>query len=192
MEYYSVHAYVAWSQKFRLTPDSKILGQEWSRSLKKWLWPPISYTRGGTGSGVDSGRILRFSFGPRVKILWKPELQSLFNFVRSMDLCGHFLTKTWVNYGWIDDCSQSLNRSRILKLKKFPEPDSKILEQERSRSLKKWLRPLLPYSTSTSAAHKDNLTTVVVIEALLFWNWLRDYPLTLTYFKTYSTAYCFW
>jgi len=23
--------------------------------------------------------------------------------------------KTWVNYGWIDDCSRSLNRSRILK-----------------------------------------------------------------------------
>jgi len=35
----------------------------------------------------------------------------------------------------------------FLKLKKLPDtdpdPDSKILEQERSRSLKKWLRPPL-------------------------------------------------
>ena len=49
--------------------------------------------------------------------------------------------KTWVNYGWIDDCSRSLNSSRILKFEKLAEPDSKILEQERSQSLKNWLRP---------------------------------------------------
>jgi len=30
--------------------------------------------------------------------------------------------KTWVNYGWIDG-SRSLNRGRIFKLKKFPDPD---------------------------------------------------------------------
>ena len=50
-----------------------------------------------------------------------------------------------VNYCWIEECSPSLNRSRILKFEKLPdqdpEPDSKLLEQERSRSLKKWLRP---------------------------------------------------
>jgi len=40
--------------------------------------------------------------------------------------------RTWVNYGWNDDCSRSLNWSRILKLK-----DSKILKQERNRCLKK-------------------------------------------------------
>jgi len=46
--------------------------------------------------------------------------------------------KTWVNCN--DDCSRSLNRSRILKLKELTDPDSKILEQERNWSLKKWLR----------------------------------------------------
>jgi len=45
--------------------------------------------------------------------------------------------KTLVNYGWIDDCSRSLNRSRILKSEKLLGPDLKILEQEGSRSLKK-------------------------------------------------------
>jgi len=49
--------------------------------------------------------------------------------------------KTWVNYGWIDDCGRSLNKSRILKFEKLPDPDpdpdSKMFEQERSRSLKK-------------------------------------------------------
>jgi len=49
--------------------------------------------------------------------------------------------KTCINYGWIDGCSRSLNRSRILKFEESPDPDSKILEQERSRSLKMWLRP---------------------------------------------------
>jgi len=51
------------------------------------------------------------------------------------------VVKSWVNYSWIDDCSQSLNKGRILKLKKFPDsdpdPDSKILEQERSWGLEK-------------------------------------------------------
>ena len=45
--------------------------------------------------------------------------------------------KTWVNYGCFDDRSQRLNKSRILKFEKLLESDSKILEQERSRSLKK-------------------------------------------------------
>jgi len=49
------------------------------------------------------------------------------------------LVKAWLNYGWMDDCSRSLNRSRILKFEKLPDPhtDSKIFEPERSRSLKK-------------------------------------------------------
>jgi len=38
--------------------------------------------------------------------------------------------KICVNYGWIDDCSRSLNRSRILKFEKLPDPDSKILEKD--------------------------------------------------------------
>jgi len=62
--------------------------------------------------------------------------------------------KTWVNYRWIDDCNRSLNRSRILKFEELPDPDSKILEQERSQSLKKWLRsPLL-----TIIAERENIT----------------------------------
>ena len=50
-------------------------------------------------SGVDSGRILRFSFrpgsGPGVKNLWKngPGSGVTFNFGRSRSLCGHFLSK---------------------------------------------------------------------------------------------------
>jgi len=32
-------------------------------------------------------------------------------------------TKTWVNYGCIDDCSRSLNKSRILKIEELPGPD---------------------------------------------------------------------
>jgi len=50
-----------------------------------------------------------------------------------------FSENTWVNYGWIDDCSQSLSESRILNFEEWldPDPDSKILEQERSQSLKK-------------------------------------------------------
>jgi len=37
------------------------------------------------------------------------------------------------------NCSRSLNRSHILKFEKFPDPDpnSKVLEQERSQSLEK-------------------------------------------------------
>jgi len=66
---------------------------------------------------------------PESKICDKrdPDPESLFNFGGSRSLCGHFLSKTWVNYDWIDECSLSLNRSRILKLKKLadtdPDPD---------------------------------------------------------------------
>ena len=34
-----------------------------------------------------------------------------------------FYVKTWVNYGWIDDCSRSLNRSRILIFEKLQDQD---------------------------------------------------------------------
>ena len=50
--------------------------------------------------------------------------------------------KPLVIFGCLD-CNWSLNRSRILTCQKFPDPDSKILEQERGRSLKKLLRPPL-------------------------------------------------
>ena len=70
-----------------------------------------------------------------------PDPESLFNFDSNRSMCGHFLSKTWVNYAWINDCNRSLNRSRILKFEKIPDSDldldSKILEEERSRSLKK-------------------------------------------------------
>jgi len=76
-------------------------------------------------AGVDSGRILRFPFGPdpdsESTICEKPDpdSESLFHFGSNRSLFGHFLGKTWVNYGWIDDCSRNLNRSQFLKLKKF-------------------------------------------------------------------------
>ena len=44
--------------------------------------------------------------------------------------------KTWANFGSINDCSQSLKRSRILRFEELPDADSQSLEQERSRSLK--------------------------------------------------------
>jgi len=94
-------------------------------------WPWIR------SAGVDSGRILRFSFEPGSGVT--------FQFGSSRRLCGHLLSKNMgINYDWIDDCSRSLHRRRILKFE-LPDPDSdlKILEQERSRSLKKWLRPPL-------------------------------------------------
>jgi len=44
-----------------------------------------------------------------------------------------------MNFGSIDGRG-SLNRNRIIKFEKFSDPDWKIVEQERSRSLKMWLR----------------------------------------------------
>jgi len=100
-------------------------------------------TRGGHGSGVDSGRILRFTFGPesRVKNCEKPDPDpvSLVIFGSSRSLRGlykcYFLSKT-SNFGWIDG-NRILNRSRIFKFVKFsgPDQDSKILEQERRRKM---------------------------------------------------------
>jgi len=46
-------------------------------------------------TGLDSGRIVRFSFGPGsgVKNLGKPDPESLIYFSSSRSLCGHFLRK---------------------------------------------------------------------------------------------------
>ena len=58
-----------------------------------------------------------------------------------------------VIFGCID-CSRSLNRRRILKFKKFQDTDTdlKVLEQEQSRSLKKWLPPPLVQTHHNSTA----------------------------------------
>jgi len=55
----------------------------------------VNSSRGGTGPGLDSGRILRFSFGPGVKNLGKTRsgLESLFNLGSSRSLRGHLLSK---------------------------------------------------------------------------------------------------
>jgi len=121
-------------------------------------WDRIRSTR------VDSGRIMCFSFGPgsrpESKIWEKPEPESLFNFGSGRSLCGHFLSKNLVNLR----LDRWLKRSRILKLKNLPDPDpdpdSKILEQERSRSLKKWLRPRLIRIISLCACGKSEISKV--------------------------------
>ena len=97
---------------------------------------------------VDSGRILRFSFrpgsGPGVKNLGKtghgPGVTFQF-------LCDHILSK---NMGklrldwWLYPESEQESDSQIWKIAgPGSRPDSKILELERSRSLKKWFRPPL-------------------------------------------------
>jgi len=76
----------------------------------------------------------------------KNRIRSHFSISAIAGVCVVFSSvKTWINFDLIDDVSRSLNRSRILKFENLldPGPDSKILEQERSRSLKKWLRPPL-------------------------------------------------
>jgi len=77
-----------------------------------------------------------FLSNPESKIREKPDPESLFNFGSSRRVCGHFLSKNMVSFGWIDG-TWSLNRSRILKFEKFLDPEPKILGQERSRSLTK-------------------------------------------------------
>ena len=72
-------------------------------------------------------QILGFSFGPdpypESKIWEKPEPEPelLFNFDCSRSLCDHFLSKNIGKLRWIDNCSRSLNRSRILKFEKLPD-----------------------------------------------------------------------
>ena len=70
----------------------------------------------------------------------KNRIRSHFSISAIAGVCVVFSSvKTWINFDLIDDVSRSLNRSRILKFENLldPGPDSKILEQERSRSLKK-------------------------------------------------------
>ena len=99
---------------------------------KRWPW-----IRSG---GVDSGRILHF-FRTRIQSqkFVENRTPSPFSILVAAGVCVVISeVKTWANFGWIDG-SRSLNRSRILKFEKFPDPDLKILEMERSRGLKKWL-----------------------------------------------------
>ena len=69
-------------------------------------------------------------------------------------VCIHVVSyvKTLLNFGRIDG-SRSLNRSRVLNFEKFPDPDPdwKILEQE--RCLKMWLRPPLLGRAFKAAMH---------------------------------------
>jgi len=108
-----------------------------------WQCSDVVTSRGGHGSRVPESILAGFCVflsdpdpDPRSKICEKPDPESLFKLGSGRSLCSHFLSKTLVNFGWIDG-SRSLNRSRILKFEKFPDSDpvSKILEQERSRSL---------------------------------------------------------
>ena len=111
------------------------------------IWQPC---RGGHGSEVPESTPAGFCAflsdpDPDQESMFceKPDQKSLSAVV---GVCVFIsLVKTWVNFGWMDDGSRSLNRSRILKFGKLPDPDpvSKILEQEQIRSLKKWLRPHL-------------------------------------------------
>ena len=108
------------------------------------------YTRGGQGSEVPeptpAGSCAFLSDpDPEPNICEKPEPGSAIALCfRLRGLCTrHFLRTTLLNFGCIDG-SRCFNRSRILKLENFSDPDSKILEQERSRSVKMWLQSLLP------------------------------------------------
>jgi len=84
----------------------------------------LECSRGGTGSGVTDSTPAGFCVflldpdtDPESIICEKliADPKPLFKFGSSWSLCGHFLRKTNVNYSWIDDCSRSLNKSRILK-----------------------------------------------------------------------------
>jgi len=116
--------------------------------IQRYVWRNhvATWARGGSGSGVPEWTPAGFCVfpsdpDPESKIWEKPDSESLFTFGSRRSLCGHFLSKTWANYGWIDVWNRSLKKSKILKFEKLPDPepdpDSNILEQERSRSLKK-------------------------------------------------------
>ena len=72
------------------------------------------------------------------------------------------LAKTWVNYGWIDDCNRSLNRSRIPNFENLqvpdPDPDSKIFGRG-AESASEYVTPatsLIHQSTPTGRAILTN------------------------------------
>ena len=85
---------MAGSQKFRMS-------EIWHRSS----------VRGGHGSEGPSRRVFLLEPEPESKLCEKldQELESFFNFGGSRSLCGHFLCKNIVNFGWIDD-RRILNR----------------------------------------------------------------------------------
>ena len=73
----------------------------------------------------DSALFVRIRIRTRGQKFVKKQTQirSHFSISAPARVCGHFLSKTGVNYSWIDDCSWSLNRSRILKFEKLSNPD---------------------------------------------------------------------
>ena len=108
-------------------------------------------SRGGHGSGwLESTPAGYYSFvsgpdqHPGSKICEKPDqIPSHFSILAiAEDSIVISNAKPLLILGCIA-CSRSLNKSRILKIEKFPDPDrdSKLLEQEQSQSLKRWLLP---------------------------------------------------
>lgn len=96
-------------------------------------------------AGVNSGRMLRFCFGAGsasgVKKFVKNQTQipSHFSILSIAEVSVVISNaKPLLIFGYVA-CSRSLNRSRFLKIEKFPDPDqdSKLLKQEQSRSLKR-------------------------------------------------------
>jgi len=100
--------------------------QAWRKVLACTTSPYRQHTRGGDGSGVPESTpagFYVFLSDPESKICEKPDPESLFNFGSSRSLCDHILSKNMDKFGLIDDCSRSLNRSRVLKFENFPDPD---------------------------------------------------------------------
>jgi len=124
VECYFVHVYMVRSQKFRLTPGPVFIQKSYSRSC--------------SGFGKNRRLLPESEVGPDPVYRSRLRQDSAFCFrtrIRSQNLVKHptriwshisisavagvcvaiSYVKTWVNYGWIDDCSRSLNRSWILK-----------------------------------------------------------------------------
>jgi len=138
----SLRRFTQWSNTQAFNWEADTLSLNYRR-------PCVVHIRGGTGSGVPestpAGFCVFLSYpdpDPESKFGKNPtRIRSHFSISAVAGVC----VVIWVNYVWIDDCSRSLNRSRILKFETLPDPDPdaapKILEQE--RSLKTWLRPPL-------------------------------------------------
>ena len=75
---------------------------------------------------------------PQSKNFGKPDPESPYIF-GSCNKEKEIRFRQGVTFGYRDGF-RILNRNRILKFEKTSDPDSKISEQERSRSLKMWLR----------------------------------------------------
>ena len=110
-------------------------------SVTSWLF--VTITEGGphlecrSRLRQDSAFFFRTRIQTRSQKIVKNRIKSYFSISAVAGVCVVISqAKTWVNYGWIDDCSRSLNRSRILKFEKLPDPNSNILEQERTQSEK--------------------------------------------------------